>query len=190
MGSVKRVNAYILVESLLATILGVIICIGAIHYMFMLLKTYATVQQKFKIQHAKLIARHYIRADLQQFAAGASICNAQQAQCDHLVSPSIQQQIRTKHIKPLSALLVIHSASGDIVYYVRKSVLPTQGNLPKYALYRDDIVHNALALVEEIDNLTVEIRNINLTTYEVTANVFFKQSTPLAIKCLLAKHPG
>ncbi len=188
--NIKHLSGYTLLESLIAALLSLVICSCTLHYTSILLQTYVKLSQKFKLQHSKLVARHYIRYDLQHFALSVDFCSTQNGACDRLGARSIQQQIASKQIKPLSDLLIIHGIAGDIVYYMRKSVVPSADKVPTYALYRDDIVHNAQALVEDLDNFTVEIRDLDLKTYEVIAHVLLKKSSPFAIKTVRAKHAG
>lgn len=145
-----------LLGMLLSTAIGMLLCIAAFHYLMTLCSAYYKLQQRFQDKHAWLVARHFIGTDLYQHAIGATTC---------AITPDICEEFKVA-VMPASDVLVLQTATGRILYYARKSVIPDP-TLKKYALYRDDLEHKSQAIVEDIKNFTVNIRTINEVNYNV-----------------------
>lgn len=171
----------ILINLLISVTLGGIICGCVIHFVFLNLQLLYKLHEKFHNQQERLIARHYIAKDVCNKNNYLMVCSVN-LECLSLWPQSIADLVKQKQIKPESNLLLIKSNSNIIVYYVRKSVLYTINN-PKYALYRDDIIHKAQALVENVDALQVQITQFDTSTVSINARVIFSNSSGIGMQC-------
>ncbi len=163
--------------------LGIILTSCALNYMFIVIKIFYKLQHQFTQQNARLIARHFIAMDLCINSNSVSICKAGDKHCSILLPTAINSLISQKSIKPESDIFILNSDQKNILYYIRKSAVPQ--NHGKYALYRDDVVHNAVALVENIQDLQVNINNLDLNSVRVTTRVIFDYGKNTEVSCII-----
>lgn len=188
---------FTLIETLVSAVIGVMLCILCLHLLFSIMPTYYKIQHKFKVINRKLVASHYIRRDILD-SQGIATCSAKDEDCSHLVSNDILSLISNGSIKPHTNVLVIYNLYGKIVYYLRKSAIPntsvefrTKSNTSTtqhYALYKDDIIHNAQALIEEIVDFQVQFIAVDTATYKILIKLVFTDAPTLEIICVLANH--
>lgn len=173
---------YSLIENTICTSIAIVISVFCMQYIFFITATQAKIQAKFTTQNAKLITKHFVSIDLHTAMFGVYTCKAIKDSCNNLITLEIAQLIKNKTIKPLSDLLIIHTVQEQIVYYLRRSVVP---NTPQnvYALYRDNIKLNAQALVENITDLNVELTQLDATQQTALITIYFSNTTPLEIEC-------
>lgn len=150
-----NIKSFSLVEMAVTNTIALIICATSITYLLTFAKVYNKIQQRMSHQSAKLIIRHYIKQDLQS-ANKVIIGNIDAISMGNDLTVSISKLLQKGSLQKDSDILVIYSET-NIIYYVRKSILPTVNNKPKYAIYRDNIIHNAQAIIEDIVYLKVHI---------------------------------
>lgn len=141
-----RIRAYILLEVLIANTLNITIFAISLFFLLIITRVSMQLQQQFKIKHAKAITQYYLRKDLFN---NKSINSCQ----DPMSCIQYQNLTGVRSLKPGSDILLITTDNGSIMYYLRTSIVSSF----KYALYRDDNLHNATALVEDILDLKLQI---------------------------------
>lgn len=129
----------------------------ALHSLFLTINTYNKIQKKFAIQQASLVARQMLATDIYD-SININYCNANLNTCKNLPS-TILDLITRKQIKPNSDILILqdNAKRNTLLYYLRKSVLSTS----HYALYRDEIVHNSVALAEDIEDFKINAMSLD-----------------------------
>lgn len=171
--------------TLVSTAIGLITCSCAIQFFHMVIKNNNKIQLNFSHQNTRLMVRHFIGQDLYTITKSIHTCKVGSEICNHLITTSINNLILQQQIKPTSSLLILHTSSDDIVYYLRRSTLNTQLKQNNYALYRDDIAHNALALAENVQNLSVQVINIDQYNYKTIVTILFTNSKTVEIECTM-----
>lgn len=171
----------ILINLLISVTLGTILCGCVIHFVFLNLQLFYKLHTKFHSQQERLIARHYIAKDVCNSKSHLMVCPLD-LECLALWPQAIIDLVKQKQIKPESNLLLITNSNNYIAYYLRKSVLYTATTV-KYALYRDDIIHNAQALVENVDALQVQLTQLDKFTLSIKARIVFSNSSDIGMQC-------
>ena len=171
-----KIRASTILEPLISTTIGVILCGWALHYMLMITKVYYQMHRQFQLQNAKLIARYYISKDLAAMTIPPTSCQVGSKDCATTI-----QQINTRHLKPLSDVLLLKTTSENVVYYLRKSAIQQCNHNICYALYRDNIQQNAVALVENISDLQIQMRPEIHPRYVAEIKLTFAQHDELRI---------
>lgn len=175
---------YSLLATLLSSAIGMLLCGTAIHFLCITINTYNKVQQKFASQHARLMARHILGADLITAAKEVRSCTVGIDICSHLITPSIQDLILQKKIKTLSDLLILQTNDGTIIYYLRRSILSKPAP-NSFALYRDDITNNAIAIAEDLQNFKVQITNFAPEKSKISIEMQFVNNIGIEFSCIL-----
>lgn len=175
-----------LLELMLVTLIGSIICIGTVNFLLHVAKVYLDIQQKFALQNNKLIAKHYIYNDLKAANYGVIIYNADEQYYPPELPAAIVQLNAKKSIKIGSDILIIKQQENTIIYYLRKSIVPCANKAICYALYRDDSKQQAIALVENILAFTAHIVHLSLDQYLVNVQLELQNHEQMEIKCLHA----
>ncbi len=103
-------------------------------------------------------------------------CNVNNKVCIRLLPLDIQQRIARQDIMPNSDILILNFvplnfqilANGitectplTVLYYLRRSLVEEFKNADLYTLYRDDIIHNAVAITEGFTNFKISISHIS-----------------------------
>ncbi len=171
-----RMQASTILEALISTTIGIILCGCALHYMLMITKIYYQMQLQCQLQTAKLIARHYIGTDLAAMIIPPFSCQVGSKNC-----AATMPQINMRHLKPLTDVLVLKTTQENVVYYLRKSAIHQDNNNICYALYRDNIKQNAVALVENISDLQIQLRPATHPIYVAEIKLTFAQHDELRI---------
>jgi hypothetical protein len=173
---------YSLLATLVSSTIGMIACATALHFLYFTVNTYNKVQQKFVAQQNRLMARQLLGSDLLIPNSLATVCKARVDDCKQL-TPSIQGLIEQRQIKPLSDVLVLQTQQDRIVYYLRKSNLKQQP--ANYALYRDDIIHNAVAIAENLQNFKVQIASTLAGQQQLGIELTFINNRQMRFTCIL-----
>lgn len=171
-----NIKSFSLVEMTVTNTIALIICATSITYLLTFAKVYNKIQQRISYQSAKLITRYYIKQDIQS-ANKVIIGNIDAISMENYLTVSISKLLQKGSLQKDSDVLVIYS-ENNIIYYVRKSILSSVNNKPKYAIYRDNIIHNAQAIVEDIlylkahivdkDTILVIIKFANLEVMKIS----------------------
>ncbi len=176
----RRVYGYSLISMLISTTVGLILCACALHFLYLVTNAYVKIQQIFTIQHAQLITRHYIKQDLHANPISVAKCTPQLEYCSNRLPLDL--------IKPYADILIIQNAQGYVYYYLRQSAIPGK-NSTHFTLYRDDIASDAVALVEDVKNLTITINRVDKYYYNVNVMVelthVLKQTAQVKVSCTL-----
>ncbi len=178
-----------MLETLLVSLLGSIICITAVDYLMQIAKVYAEVQSKMCVHNSRLIARHYLHTDLAKADFGVKICAEDMQACAEELPESILRLIDQQSIKESSAVLVIYQQQQRIIYYLRKSIIPCVNKDGCYALYRDDGVQQASALVENMQTFAVQIEWLHVAAYRIKLSLAFDDRSILEITCVKYINP-
>lgn len=128
--------------------------------------TYNTIQNKLEHQQDKLITRYFLGRDL--FTA------AQKA-----------DKHERQNLVPDSDILILHTMQHTLTYYLHKSTIQNSSRRTKYALYRDDSIHQAQAIVENIKALRVQILPLAFNRQSVKIIIAFDNNDILEITCTL-----
>lgn len=150
-----------IIELLISLTLSLILLSGMGHYVFTINKIYQQIQQQFAYQNSVLIARHYIYSDLINNRTNITSSN---------YLPAVQ------NIKPGSDILIM----PNVIYYLRKSIIPHNDFRYSYALYRHDLINNVTAIAEGLENML-----INRTENIIIVTLTFKDSQQIEIICAL-----
>lgn len=160
-----RLYAYTLLNLLISTVICTIILSGCVHYIFIMLLSNNKLQKHFDYQLQQLSAKHYLALDLRNASYSTiTICKAAIDFC--MVTESVQKLIDKHDIKGGSAIISILNQEQNILYYLRQSITPTINHLHSYTLYRDDITHNSVALIEGLTDMQALIKDnhsVNIT---------------------------
>jgi hypothetical protein len=179
---------YSLLTTLVSSTIGMLLCGTAVHFMYLTINTYNKIQQKFVVQHTSLMARQLLGTDLLTTNSSVSCCKVGLELCSHLITPAIQALIEQGKIKPWSDLLILQTTNSSIIYYLRKSTLQdraSRGHTPRFALYRDDIEHNAIAIAEELQNFEVQIATTTAREQQVSIAMRFINNKVTKFTCIL-----
>lgn len=177
-------DGYSLLSILICNTIGMLLCGTALHFLYLTINTYNKIQKKFTTQNAYLMARHILGVDLITEAKSVNTCIAYRDMCSHLVTPSIQDLISQHKIKEMSDLLIIQTKNDKIIYYLRKSTLRNV-TTTSYALYRDDIVHNSIAIAEDVQNFKVNVGNHTPQQRKVRIYLEFNNNKGTEFSCIL-----
>lgn len=151
--------------------------IAAIGHLCNVMQTYNKIQSKLTQQQEKFIARHLIGKDLFIAALNATTCKAHTNTCNN--------NLEKTSIMPFSDILILKTLQHDIIYSLRKSVTPSTKPTIKYALYRDDTIHQPQAIAENVKNLSVQILTTPFNKQTITVIVEFIDNYILEIRCTL-----
>ncbi len=132
--------------------ISTLLCACATQQMLSVLKACYQAHKLISVQQTKAIARYYLISEGSTADRAVRPCKYSGYEC-------------------IGEALILNRFGTQIAYYLRESVLSDKAQV-KYALYRDDLTHNAQALVEHV--LTWQLTPDQLT-------VFFTQTTPLEI---------
>lgn len=144
----NKLKAYALVELLISNAIFVVMLCISMHYLALVSKTYLKIQRDFAYDEARLVARHYLLQDVKNAAD---------------VQFSLQR------------LMIIKDQI--ITYDLRPSVIPKNDPRHAFALYREDGITRAEALVEGI----IDWR-ISLEPKVIKILIMFKDQQNLEIK--------
>lgn len=179
-----RLNtAYALIETMIAMLVAICVLQAAISCLQMTLRCYLIMSKTFKLQHNQAIIRHYMQADLHNDGVTIAVCARDGGSCSLAMAQIIQRHAKAA----TSNILVIVAPNQTVLYYLRKSVLSKPGG-KKFALYRDDIVYNAQALVEDLQNFQVDIVEKDAFFWMMRAQFTFAYKS-LEMQCLIPKPP-
>lgn len=151
--------------------------VAAIGHLCHVMQTYNKIQIKFNRQQEKLIARQLISKDLFITALSVTACKINLNTCD--------DKLNKANIMPSSDVLILRTLQHDIIYSLRKSVIPNAKQRGKYALYRDDTIHPSQAIVENVKDLRVKILTSPFNQQIVTVTIEFFDNYILEITCTL-----
>lgn len=174
---ILKQQASSILELLLSLAIGILICGYVLHNHILIIKTYYKMHHQFKIQHNKLIARHYIGTDL---------ATSPKAPVTYLSDSSLCRQIlphlNRRQLKVATSILQLTTKQGHLVlYYLRKSIINTRQKEPIYALYRDDSTHNAVAIAENVRDLDIKIFSVTPTKQAIKITLLFALEEKLNI---------
>lgn len=155
--------------------MGLIVYCSAISHLCNTIQTYNKIQKKFEHQQERLITRHLIAKDLFITTLSASTCRVGTNTCS--------DKLERDNMMMLSDVLILHTPQHDIIYSLRKSAIPSSDTIIKYALYRDDTIHQSQAIVENIRDLKVQI--LTLEQQIITITIEFSDNHILNITCTL-----
>lgn len=166
-----------LINTLINTVLGIIVYCSAIGHLCNVIQAYNNIQRKLECQQEKLITRHLIAKDLFMTTLNVSTCKVGTNTCNG--------GVERENMMPLSDVLILHTLHHDIIYSLRKSAIHHSKQIIKYALYRDDTMHQSQAVVENIKSLTVQIATLAPKQQIITIAVGFSDNYILNITCTL-----
>ena len=181
-GAIMNNAGFTLFSTIISSTLTMLSLSIALHSLFLTINTYNKIQTKFVIQHAILAARQMLATDIYD-SINITYCNTNLNTCKNLPS-TILDLIARKQIKPNSDILILQDKSkrNTLLYYLRKSVLSTS----HYALYRDEIVHNSIAIAENIEDFKIKI--INLDGFKtITIDLNFINNHKMDFTCKLSQ---
>lgn len=179
----KHNAGYSLFETLLATIIGMLLCIISMHHLLATVHIYLKIQPQLKLQQQKLLAKHYLKTDLYAATHGVFACNvAEECATLSLLPATIENLIDANSIQVNSSILLMQHLDYAVIYYLRKSAIP--GESTKFALYRDDTRQNALSLIEDLVDLQVQIIEFSYG-FRIVITLLFSDHKPFEITCIL-----
>jgi hypothetical protein len=157
--------------------LGLMTYCAAIGHLYNVMQTYNKIQIKFQRQQEKLIARHLVGKDLFTSALRVSTCTVGTNTCN--------AKTERAGMQPLSDILILHTSQHNIIYYLHKSIASNPKSIIKYALYRDNTIHQPQAIVENVQSLKVKILTSLLQRQTIVVTIQFLDNYTLEIKCTL-----